>query len=72
MASDSCNAPLVTGWWHPACNLLGVSGAIEMLATYLLTYVLLTPTYLTTLRWTVMFVRSHSECGAYLHATSVG
>ena len=23
--------------WHPACHQLGVSGAIEMLATYLLT-----------------------------------
>ena len=39
MASDSCNAPRVTGWWHPACYLLGVSGAIEMRATYLLTSV---------------------------------
>ena len=37
MASYSCNAPLVTGWWHPACHLLSESGAIEMRATYLLT-----------------------------------
>ena len=36
MTSDSCNAPLVTGWWHPACHLVGISGAIQMRATYLL------------------------------------